>query len=496
MVQQQSGPVVANRASSRKLEGSELDMMEVDKPECRQRNIDEMLPEAMLMEVLSRLPDARDLARCAAVNHFFRVSSTQVRAVRFTCRQANMFPRQGGKVMTPFKDSVNSLLGQLNGVEDLRLEIEEKIQGKRYKQDELDKTSLWLSERSFVSSWVPMVSKTLQHLCLIDYGQQAIFKPSPLLQTLSSVCPNLQTIEVRNMYLDCRDCQIMPKMKSVTLRCVKLSEAGLKDINRCMPNLAFLALVTVVGLKEAELKSDSLEVLCLGLATKVNSVKLESNSLNRLQLKMQCPEKLKVISPNLQSLALCMGQNRTLEFEKVSQLKELLVGASEFSTLARLSATNSALGKVFLDIPCMSFEEGGKWKGVLPQVPLNVPDMEAIRKFCPRLETMSVGPGLWYSLEKSMTNRDSNGDLVLPKWPTLKRLILHIVVANFDSSLGLLTALIKAIPTLTVLEVYVHESSKVQAEEFCQHLQPVCSPMPELKVDTWLKGLKFGCFSF
>lgn len=489
-----SGPVAPNRVSHRKVAGS--DVMEIDTPQCRPRNIDEMLPEAMLMEVLSRLPDARDLARCAVVNQFFRSSSTQVRAVRFTCRQANMLPREGGMVVTPFKETVTSVLGRLNGVEDLRLEIGEKIQGQKYKQEELDKTSLWLSERSFVSKWVPFVSRTLQHLCLVDYGQQAIFKPSPLLQTLSSLCPNLQTLEVRNMYLDCRDCQIMPKMKSVTLRCVKLSEAGLKDISRCMPNLVFLSLVTVVGLKEAEMKSDRLEVLCLGLATKVSSVKLESNSLVKLQLKMHCPEKLKVISPNLRSLALCMGQNRTLEFEKVSELEELLMGASEFSTLARLTETNAALRKVFLDIPCMSFEESGKWKGVLQQVPLIVPNMEAIRVCCPRLETMSVGPGLWYSFEQSMTNRDSEGDLVLPKWPTLKRLILHVIVTNLDTSLGLLRALMKAVPSLTVLEVYVHESSRVEAGEFCQHLKPLCSPMPELKFDGWKKGLKFGCFSF
>lgn len=481
-----------------------MDMMEIDTPQCEPRHIDEMLPEAMLMEILSRLPDARDLARCAVVNQFFRSGSRQVKSVRFTCRQANMFPRGG--VITSFKESVKSLLGQLDGVEELRLEIEEKIQGKKYKEEELDKTSLWLSERSFVAAWVPPVARTLQYLCLIDYGQQAIFKPSPLLTTLSSNCPNLRSMEVRNMYLDCRESQPMPKMEHVTLRCVKLTGEGLKDLTNCMPNLGFLTLVTVVGLKVAEVKSDTLDVLCLGLATKVTSVKVVSSSLTKLQLKMACPEKLKVVAPNLRSLALCMGQTRTPElervtqlnepeFERVTQLKELLMGASDFTTLAKLCESNSALSKLFLDIPCMAFEEGGKWKGVLPLVPLNVPNMESMQACCPLLETMSVGPGLWYSFEQSWTKRDFNGDLVLPKWPSLKRLIVHMIVTNVDTSLGLLKALMKAVPSLKALEVYVHESSWVGAQEFCQRLNPR-SPRLELKSDKWRKGLKFGCFSF
>lgn len=292
------------------------------------------------------------------------------------------------------------------------------------------------------------------------------------------------------MYLDCRDVTKMNKVTTLTLRCVKLTNMGLKELNECMPNLDTLTLVTVVGLKEAVFTSRNLKVLCLGLATRVKSVKLNVPHLVKLQLKMACPDKLIVSAPDLQCLAVCMDKrDKTMvQFENVKLLKELLMGASEFTTLTNLSQSNSLLEKVFLDVPCMAFEDSGGWKGVLANVPQAIPDMDAIRSCCPNLQTLSVGPGLWYALEAA-----KNEKIVL-NWPTLRRLIVHLIVQNMETSMGLLTALVRALPTLSILEVYVHKDSKVDVHDF--YRLKVQFPQIDLKCDSWKKGLRFECFSF
>lgn len=311
------------------------------------------------------------------------------------------------------------------------------------------------------------------------------------------------------MFLDCspkqcgttKDQITQTRLKDVstlTLRCVKLTENGLDDLNTVMPNLKTLTLVTVVGLKDAKFVSEHLQVLCLGLATKVKSVKLVVKQLIKLQLKMACPEELKVIAPNLRCLAVCMDKrpDTKVEFECVNDLRELLMGASEFSTLHDLCKHNRQLEKVFLDVPCMAFEDNGGWKGVLPHVNLkNLPDMKHITSYCTQLHTLSVGPGLWHALEQDMMK---NPDVFCPTWPNLTRLILHLIVQVIDVSIKLLKALVDAIPTLKTLEVYVHKDSKVDTQEFQQLKETVKELVPrvDLKLDSWKKGLKFECFSF
>ncbi|KAG6541675.1 hypothetical protein Mapa_016940 [Marchantia paleacea] len=478
----------------------------------RHVSLDDYLPEAMIGEILSRLPDMRDLARAQLVNTCFRESSAYVKYVKFLCRQRNVrrgAGQNGECPVKPFKEIVTSKLKTVKCVERLRLEIEDEMQANRYKEENNEKNSLWLSENKFVKEWVPLVCATLQNLTVIDYGQQAIFHPTPLLQHLAQHCKHLRTLELRNMFLDCSPNQCgttkdqvkenrLKGVSTLTLRCVKLTENGLKDLNEVMPNLRTLTLVTVVGLKDAWFKSDHLQVLCLGLATKVKSVWLEVKQLIKLQLKMACPEQLRVKAPNLRCLAVCMDKrpDTKVEFEGVKDLRELLMGASEFSTLHDLCKDNKQLEKVFLDVPCMAFEDNGGWKGVLPHVNLkNLPDMKRITSFCTQLHTLSVGPGLWHALEQDMTK---NPDVFCPTWPNLTRLILHLIVQDMDVSMKLLKALVDAIPTLKTLEVYVHKDSKVDTQEFQQLKETVKKLVPrvDLKLDSWKKGLKFECFSF
>ncbi|KAL3692154.1 hypothetical protein R1sor_005805 [Riccia sorocarpa] len=463
------------------------------------------LTEDLLGEILSYLPDARDQARAETVSTSFRKSCKLVKKVKFLCRMRNVQRCTGpnAKYVTPFKDIVMSKIKSRNCVERLRLEIEDEMQASRFKEEVIEKNSLWISDDKFVVQWLPPVSANLISLTVIDYGQQAIFHQTLLLQHLSNYCKKLKYLELRNMFLDCAPPasgtgdQAKPTrllgVTVLTLRCVKLTENGLQDLNECMPNLTTLTLVTIVGLRDARFKSDNLKVLCLGLATRVKTVRLEANHLLKLQLKMACPDELRVEARRLECLAVCMDKrpDAVVDFKNVNRLRELLMGASEFSTLHILCSANPGLEKLFLDVPCMAFEDDGGWKAVLDHVPLKLPDMKLIKVKCTKLHTLSVGPGLWYALEHDMKE---NSEVFAPTWPNLVTLILQIIVQEVEVSLKLLRALLESIPTLEKLEVFVHKDSNMKLEEFGPLKE--LFPTVELKLDWWKKGLKFNRFSF
>ncbi|KAG6551832.1 hypothetical protein Mapa_006650 [Marchantia paleacea] len=469
-------------------------------------SMEDILPNALLGEIFSHLCDARDLSRAALVNSSFRTQCKFAKNVRFNCKLRNVSKKSAkdGVVappVTPFKQTVLSMVKNLTCVETLRLEIDENVQQSRFKEDEVDRASLWLSESSFVNCWLPPVSETLTSLTLIDYGPQAIFHSSPLLLLLSKHCQQLRRLELRNMFLDSKGCSKMNKVTYLSLKCVKLMENGLQDISEMMPNLEHIIFQTVVGLVEARLKSDCLKLLCLTFATRVQAVKLESKSLKTLQLKMvQCPAELRVKAPNLEALALRMtkGDRCVVEFEGVRKLKEVLMGSHELSILQKLSSQNRSIQKAFLDVPCMIFDDAGAWRGVKP-LPIPAegspprPTIEGLRSCCTGLNSLSVGPGLWHCLEQGIIASAEGAGVVFHPWTSLTRLILHLVLQDKEVCYGLLISLVTAMPHLSLLEVYVHGEDKIEAEELRQRLVDQF-PKLVLTCDIWIRSMKFDAF--
>lgn len=297
------------------------------------------------------------------------------------------------------------------------------------------------------------------------------------------------------MFLDTDDLHILPKVTSLTLRCIKMTEKSLTDINICMPALQTLALVSVFGVQEARIESPNMLVLCLGLSTKARVVDLDLPNVHKLQLKMTCPDFLRVCAPNLAYVAVCMEkrEDATVKFEQVSHLRELLFGASQFKTLSKLIKGNPSLEKVFLDVPCMALGEDGKWEGVLHQVPTRLPDVIALEDSCPYLHTLSLGPGIWHSIEIDF--KDKRELSMVRKWPDLKRLIVHMIIQSLDTCLSVLRWLVGALPSLEKLEIYVHTDSHVELGQFVSDCKKQISHT-NFKSGPWKKSLCFACFSF
>jgi hypothetical protein len=92
-----------------------------------------------------------------------------------------------------FRDVLEQELSAKPRIQQLRVEIEPKLQSKSVTADERQMTDHWLSDPIHLENWVPSVGLTLQHLCIVDYGQQAIMRQSTILPILSRHCECSQT---------------------------------------------------------------------------------------------------------------------------------------------------------------------------------------------------------------------------------------------------------------------------------------------------------------
>ena len=87
-----------------------------------------------------------------------------------------------------FRDLVVKVLKDKHSLNQLRIEIEPRLQSKSVPEGERRKTDHWLSDPLHLKQWIPSVQNTLQHLCIVDYGQQAIMRRTQILKLLSQNC--------------------------------------------------------------------------------------------------------------------------------------------------------------------------------------------------------------------------------------------------------------------------------------------------------------------
>jgi hypothetical protein len=389
------------------------------------------------------------------------------------------------------------LKGKLNIVQ-LRIEVEAPLQSKTVSEAERRRTDFWLTDSFHLSRWLPSVGRTLEHLCIVDYGQQAIMRRSKIVKLLSENCPHLKTLDLRNLFIDTSDCEIMPSMVNLTLRCVKVVSETLNHINIAMPNLQTLALLGVFGAEGGIFTLQHLKVLCLGLSTPATDVVMDCPKLEKLQLKMQSPHKLIIRAGNLKYVAFNMDVMEYCKVEMISMvgLRELLYGATSFVTLTSLIDKNMKnLEKIFLDIPCMALAEDGRFLGVLKDTTMVLPSFTKLHQ-CEKLDVLNIGPGLWYSMETQVPLLQAES-----KWPSMKNLILHMIPHDMGAAITVLRMLLRL--SVRSLVIFIHESSPMTMDLMTPEIEGVVHDCKqdydqdiEFVIHKWNKHLDFSCFCF
>nr|PNR33947.1 hypothetical protein PHYPA_023763 [Physcomitrium patens] len=504
------------------------------------------LPVPIVEDILDRVGDAKDILNVQLVCKYFWGIGENIRSVRIVV--LNRFherarrstgslaleekPSIAGspesltdapKSASTIKHKIVKFLENKLRLEQLHIEIEPMLQAKSVPEDERRRDDFWMSDPGFLNQCVARAGSRLQHLCVVDYGQQAIMRKSSILRIVSQSCKHLRVMDLRNAFIDTTDCEIMASMTSLTLRCVKVNGSALQDINATMPKLQTLALLSVFGAEGGDLSFEHMSVLCLGLSTPAKKVNMYLPNLTKLQLKMQCPKDLCIRAPVLKYVAFnldvaqgskvelfCVNEalettitstvptmkgkscsNVEVQLENSLGLLELLYGASSFITFSNLVLSNPNLRKIFLDVPCMALADDGRFLEVLKNVQLNLPRFSCLHS-CRDLKVLNIGPGLWYCMETSVETL-----LLEEAWPSMQKLILHMIPHNLEASAKVLGLLLRT--SVTSVVIYIHTSSPVTSKELQPKIQEQvanCEQDIKLEILAWTKSLDFSCFSF
>ncbi|PWA66823.1 hypothetical protein CTI12_AA321680 [Artemisia annua] len=240
----------------------------------------EKLPEALLIDILSRL-DSANVARCRVASKIFDNVYPQLRCINLKCTLKPSINSRY-RLSIPIKKVFLNLISNMKVVESVCIGIDE-IRGIWF--SDIKHINPNLTHGDFIKEWLPKVSENLKSLSITDFWEQSLWWPSNVLQLVSAYCHKLVELRVKHAWLSADHLNPMPMLTSLTLVSVTLDDDRLTELNKCVPNLQVLNLLGVKGLQNPKIHLLNLKSCHLSAADVLQSMSLITPKLVTLRLK-------------------------------------------------------------------------------------------------------------------------------------------------------------------------------------------------------------------
>ncbi|MQM00840.1 hypothetical protein Taro_033591 [Colocasia esculenta] len=376
------------------------------------------LPPPILVEILSRLADAGDLASCRLVSPALRSLSYDVRAVTMLCsrdRALRSLAPDTRPLVVPFRSTVANLVSLLPRLESLTLGVEDPSSGIDISGEFDDSDDLHLTDVEFLSRWLPGAGARLRALSISDLWLQSCWRPSEVLDLVSDCCERLLALELKNAWLSVKGLRPMPLLASLTLEFIRLEDEHLDGLSASFPSLETLNLIGVGGLSEPNIRLPRLKTCRWTVSQVPLSVTIRAPELADLDLLCVRPRVLSLRTPSLRRLRLKMKQVAVVEADRFPHLRSVRLEASSgLCDLLRALAGCEAVKKAEVEVP-------GSGDGTSEAAePVAMGDLAGS---FPLLDELELGPGAWRELERSA----AGGAAPAPLWRRrLKTLTVHL----------------------------------------------------------------------
>lgn len=149
------------------------------------------LPPPLIVDILNRLNDSADIARCRVASSIFNSLFREVRSINLCCsveRYAKSRWPLSRDSITPFKSILKSLISELRVVESVSIGVERPLHTLSYDDIEDENDDLYLTDDNFVNEWLPRVADGLKLLSISDFWVQSCWRRSNVLSPVSSQC--------------------------------------------------------------------------------------------------------------------------------------------------------------------------------------------------------------------------------------------------------------------------------------------------------------------
>ncbi|KAI3754211.1 hypothetical protein L1987_53990 [Smallanthus sonchifolius] len=241
------------------------------------------LPHSLLLQILSRLDDSADVARCRVASKAFSTVFPGLRSINLK------WHINSRSTVKPFQAVFLDLISKLETVESVCIGLGNPI-------DLESDDDFYLTDGDFAKVWLPRVSGSLKSLSISDDHDQ---RQSNILPLISVYCHDLVNLKLKCAWLSVHNLNPMPMLTSLTLAFIRLEDANLNELNKCFPNLQVLNLVGVIGLKDPKIHLLNLKTCLWAVYTFLPSLTLITPNLVTLKLECTRPTALRVEAPML-----------------------------------------------------------------------------------------------------------------------------------------------------------------------------------------------------
>ncbi|KAK9077601.1 hypothetical protein SSX86_005938 [Deinandra increscens subsp. villosa] len=191
------------------------------------------LPHSLLLQILSRLDDSADVARCRVASKEFDAVFPALRSINLRCSPEWYEKVPASPRIKPLKTVFLDLISKLETVESVFIDLESLIvylinipRGSR--DDDFS-----ITDGDVAKEWLPRVSVSLKSLSILDFSShRASILKSNVLPLISAYCHNLVNLELRCAWLSMHNMNPMPMLTSLTLSFTRLEDQHLNELNR------------------------------------------------------------------------------------------------------------------------------------------------------------------------------------------------------------------------------------------------------------------------
>ncbi|KAL6974678.1 hypothetical protein U1Q18_028860 [Sarracenia purpurea var. burkii] len=443
------------------------------------------LPPPLILEILSRLNDSADLARCRVVSKILNALSAEVRSINLHCsydRYAKSRAPATKFLVTPFKSVFNSLISSSKGVESVSIGVDKPLGGLSYDDVEDESDDLYLTDMDFSAQWLPIVAGQLRSISISDFWIQSCWRRSEVLSLISSCCHSLIKLELKNAWLSVDGLLGMPMLTTLTLEFIRLDDEDLNEVNNCFPSLQVLNLIGIGGLKEPKIHLLHLKTCQWTVSNAPLSLTIFAPNLVKLKLVCVKPRSLVIDSPLLSDFHLSL--------ERASKLV-----VNEFSNLKTLQLESPYLCCLFDSFPPFRTIKNLTVNSTKRAESTAMVKFNLKRLFdaFPNAKSLNLGPGAWLEAETCFHTGDSE---VSGGIKGLKQIIAHVYVKDMEISLSFISFVLEKCTNLTDMALLIHgEVESSITREFISRCMAHCARV-RWRWGLWKEGMKDAWISY
>ncbi|KAJ0751675.1 putative F-box protein AUF1 [Helianthus annuus] len=357
------------------------------------------LPHALLLEILSRLTDSADVARCRLASKSFNSLSSDLRSINLQCsliryiksRSRVSNSSNSHQSITPFKSIFINLLSNLRIVESVCIGTEKPLRDVSYDDVEDEADDLFLTDGDFVLEWLPRVCSELKLLSISDFWIQSCWRRSNLLPLVSKYCHNLIELEVKNAWLSVDNLNPMPMLTTLTLEFIRLDDEDLTEFNKCFSNLQVLNLIGVGGFKQPKIHLHNLKTCHWAVSNAPSSLAIITPNLVTLKLECIRPVSLCIEAPKLSNFHLAFDHADAFSVKQFENLRNFWVECLYIDSLLLNFPVTQTVEDLTLD--------SRNWtRGVVKD---SLFTFEKVFTVFPNMSSLCIKSSAWLELESS-----------------------------------------------------------------------------------------------